>query len=889
MKNSDGDVPRWRRYRDLLRGHRAEDVSDELRFHLEMRMEEARRAGASEQEARRETLERFGELPVVEAELLAIAQHRERKRRHADWIGDLKRDVAFASRNLRRNPGFAATAILTLALAIGANTAVFSVVNALLVQPLPYRAPAQLVSTWGWSTGELLALRSRLRSFSDVAGYSVTSANLDDPRGVSRVAGSDVSANFFSLLGSRPLLGRTFQPGEDRRGNTDVVVLSEGFWRSRYGGDPRVIGRRVLMDGVPHTVVGVMPASFAFPDAQAEYWRPFTIDPANVVNTWANGGHKLIARLVPSATVTSTRQELRRVAPSLRHDNPVWDPGPKYGLDADVQPLRDSVVGSTRPVLLLLFACTLLVLLIACVNVANLLLARANARGRELAVRAALGGGRGRMIRQLLTESVVLSLAGAAVGVALAFAGLGAVLTIVPPGVPQVSSIHVNATALLFAVGISVLAGIGFGVLPAVRVTRGGADPGQLRGARGGTSAGHQRLSSMLVVSEVALAVVLAIAAQLLVRSFAQLQSVGLGFSTEQVVTARLTPVQHGSADTTRVFAFYDEVLARAAALPGVISVGASNELPLETRGDGLIGDLAVRIQGQFEDIAHGLPTTDAFQIVTPGYFRTMQIPVAQGRLFTSADGRESEPVAVISEAMARRFWPGQSAIGKRIGYPWPGAWLTVVGVVRDVRIRGARDTSDTEVYVPFAQRASFFSQDMTLVVRTAADPVLVGRELREVVSSVDRSVPVSSVRSMREMRDRYVATPRFTMLLVGGFAALALVLGAIGIYGVMSYVVTQRARELSLRTALGATSGDLLRMVVRHAASLAIAGALLGVVAGFLAVGPLRSMLYGISATDPFTFVSVPAFFVLVATAASLTPAWRAARVDPASALREG
>jgi len=888
FSDPDDRASRWRRYRDLLRRHGEEDVSDELRFHLEMRVQEARQAGASEAEAHRETLRRFGGLPAVETELLEIARTRDRRRRRADWLGDLRRDVAFAARNLRRNPGFAATAITTLGLAIGANTAVFSVVNALLVRPLPYAAPQQLVTTWGWATGELLGLRAHMRSFSGIAAYATTSANLDDPRGVARVAGSEVSANFFSLLGSPPLLGRTLLPDEDRRGNTNVVVLSEGYWRTRLGGDPAVLGRRVLMDGVPHTVVGVMPASFAFPSSESEYWVPFTIDPSDIVHMWATGGHKLIARMRPSATLASTREELRRVAPSLRHDNPVWDPGPKYGLDADIHPLRDSIVGGTRPVLLLLFACTLLVLLIACVNVANLLLARANARERELAVRAALGGGRGRMIRQLLTESMVLSLAGAALGVPLAFAGLRAVLSVIPPGVPQVSSIHVSAPALGFAVVVSLLAGLIFGGLPAVRATRRGADNGTLRGARSGNSAGHQRLSSLLVVSEVALAVVLVIAAQLLVRSFRQLQSVGLGFSTEHVVSARITPVRRDAGDTIRVNGFYSEVLARTAALPGVISVGASNELPLETRGDGLIGDLAVRIQGQFEDISHGLPTTDGFQIVTPGYFPTMEIPISRGRLFTDQDARASEPVVVISESMAKHFWPGQNAIGKHIGYPWPSPWLTVVGVVPDVRIRGARDTSDQEVYVPFAQRASFFSQEMTLVVRTSRDPAAVGRELAVVVSSIDRTVPVSSVRTMEEMESRFVATPHFTMLLVGGFAVLALVLGAIGIYGVMSYVVSQRTHELSLRTALGATSGDLLRMVVRRAAGLAVAGAVVGVGAALLSVAPLRSMLYGVSATDPVTFATVPLFFILVAALASLVPAWRAARVDPVSALRE-
>jgi putative ABC transport system permease protein len=386
------------------------------------------------------------------------------------------------------------------------------------------------------------------------------------------------------------------------------------------------------------------------------------------------------------------------------------------------------------------------------------------------------------------------------------------------------------------------------------------------------------------------LAVVLVIGAQLLVRSFGELQSAKLGFATDKIISARVTlNAPQNDGDSARFDAFYRDVFARTAALPGVRSVGAADAIPLANGAGGPAMGLAVRIQGQFEDISHGLPSTDAFQLVTPGYFQTMSIPTTSGRLFSDDDVRGSAPVAIVSQSMAHRFWPGQSAVGKHIGYPWPGSWLTVVGVVPDVRIRGARDTSDVEVYVPFAQRASFFTPSMTIVARTSGDPVAIGRELKAVVASIDKSVPVSQVRSMQQVVSESVAAPRFTTLLVGTFALLALVLGAVGIYGVMSYVVSQRTQELSVRTALGATSGDLLRMVVRRAAGLAIAGAVIGVVGAAVAAGPLRSMLYGISAMDPFTFVSVPIFFVVVAAGASLVPAWRAARVDPASALRDG
>jgi predicted permease len=571
----------------------------------------------------------------------------------------------------------------------------------------------------------------------------------------------------------------------------------------------------------------------------------------------------------------------------MRHDNPVWDPGPKYGLDADVQPFHDAQVAATRPALLLLAACVLGVLVIACVNVANLLLARATARERELSIRAALGGGRARLVRQLLTESLVLSLAGAVLGVVLASAGVRWIVSNLPASVPRTAAIGVNATVLAFTALLSLVVGIAFGLLPAFRATTQRSGAGAVLGVRSASRGmSHARLSGLLVVSEIALAALLAIGAQLLVRSFIELRNVDPGFRPEHLLSARVSPPQGSYQDSAKATALYTQVLARISTLPGVVNAAATTFLPL-TRG---MNAIALRIQGQYEDVKHGLPMADHFQTVTSTYLATMGIRVLRGRGFTEDDALGQPPVALVSASMAKKFWPNEDAIGKHVGYPYPSEWLTVVGVVPDTKKDSLKDTSDVALYVPFRQRRELIRlgvAPMSLVVRTTGDPAALGAEIRNVVAAIDRSVPVSDVRTMDAVVARSLSKMRFTTALVSAFALTALLLGAVGVFGVMSYVVSQRTQEMGIRVALGATGRDVLALVLGRGAMLAMAGAALGVVAALGAVRPLRSLLYGISARDPLTFATVPLLFVVVALVASYGPARRATRADPVEVLR--
>jgi putative ABC transport system permease protein len=876
-------VPVWLRYRDLLRRRTADAVQDELRFHVDMRIDEARRAGLPEADARAAALERFGPYTDVEAEVLDIDRARERRRVRTEWFGDLRQDAAFAIRSLTRAPSFAIAAVATLAIAIGANTVIFSLVNALLLQPLPYGAPQELVSLWGYSTGELLQLRDHLRSESAIAAYRGTSANLDDGATAERLDGAVVSANLFSLLRTPARVGRTFAADEGDKGKTDVIILGHGLWQRRFASDSSVIGRSVMVDGAPATVIGVMPAAFAFPTPNTDFWRPLLIDRSNTVSLWAGASSRFIARLRPGTTVDAARREMQQVAPTLRHANPMWDPGADYGKNADVKLLQDSMVRTTRPVLLLLLGCVALVLIIACVNVANLLLARATARERELAVRAALGGGRGRLIRQLLTESVVLASVGGVLGVLFAAGGIRWLVASLPAGVPRTTEIALSGSTLAFTLAVTILTGMAFGLLPAMRATSGRANASAVRAGRSGRNAGHQRVSSMLIVGEVALAVLLAIGADLLVRSFAEMRRLDPGFRADHLVTARMTPAPARYAGDAPTNALYAAVFARAAALPGVESVAGVSSLPIARPVYGA----AMRSAGQFEDIKHGLPTEDHSEVVTPAYFVTMRIPIIRGRAFTDDDRGGSQPVAIVSQAMARRFWPAGDAIGKRIGYPWASPWLTIVGIVADVRSDSLRDTSATAVYFPLAQRTNNGYPELTIVLRTSADPATTERGLRAAVADIDRSVPLSDVRTMNDVIAQSLAKPRFVMTLVSAFAAVALLLGAVGIYGVMSYLVSQRVQEMGIRMALGATAGTVLGMVVRRAAGLAIVGAVIGVAAAAVAERPVRTLLFGVSVSDPVTYLSVPLLFVAVALVASFVPAIRATRVSPVSVLR--
>lgn len=883
---SDRD-PMWRRYRDLLRRRPEQDVDEEIRHHLEMRHAEALRAGLDPASASAAARERFGDVDRVVAELYAIDRSRERRRVAFGWLGDALQDVRFAVRSLKRAPAFAATAIVTLAVAIAANTTIFSFVNTLLLEPLPYRNPSDLVTIDApiiGSIGEMLAVRERSTSFADVGLFRMRSATLNDEQQASRVDGVAVTGDVIGLLGVSPIAGTAFTADASRPGAGNVILISHALWIERYGGDRRVIGRQVMVDGAPFEIVGVMPASFTFPSVKARFWIPLTIDRADIISTWAIAGGRFVARLKPGVSPERASAEVASIAPGMRRLNPIWDPGDGYGKGAAARPLQESLITRERPALLLLEACVVVVLLVACVNLANLMLARVMARERELTVRAALGGGRGRLVRQLLTESIVISSVGGALGVGLAFGGVRWGLAALPPNVTRTADVHLGGQVLAFTAALVVLTAIAFGSLPAIRAASLGGASQSILATRGSGSNPHHRLASGLVAGEMALAVLLAITAGLLTRSFARLRDLAPGFRTERVISALVSPPPSSYRDAARTTAFYVQVLERMSSSPGITGAGLVDHLPLA----GPVYGMGMRVQGQYEDGTHLLPSADHVSIVTPGYLSVMGVPILRGRGFSDDDRAGAEPVAIVSQSLARRFWPKDDAIGKRIGYPARSPWLTIVGIVPDLRLDSLRDTANVAVYVPFRQRAGFASTELSIVVRSTAEPDAIARQLREVVSSIDRTVPVTSVRTMDDVLSASVAKPRFTTLVVGGFALAALLLGATGIYGVMSYVVSQRSHEMGIRMALGATPRDIVRLVVGRGMMLALTGAAAGCAMALIATRAMRSLLFGVSAADPLTFAGAATLLLMVAVAASLAPARRATRADPVTALRD-
>ncbi len=569
---------------------------------------------------------------------------------------------------------------------------------------------------------------------------------------------------------------------------------------------------------------------------------------------------------------------MRALYPRIRLENPIWDPGPNYYAQAAVLPLQRAIVGSARTLLLLLLGVVTIVLLIACANVANLLLVRGASRLREISIRVALGGGRWRLIRQLLTESIVLALAGGTAGVGVAWVGLLALRSALPADLPRSADIALDGRVLLVAFGVSLATGVIFGALPALRVSGAAIDAPMRHGGRASAGAAHRRLARLVVGGEIALALVLVIAAQLLVRSVWALNHIDPGFRTTSIVAATVSLPAAAYSDST-VPEFYDVLLSRLRSLPGVQSAGAVDRLPMRVGWGG-----ALRIEGQFDDVKRSVPTTDHWQTISPGYLATIEIPLIDGRDFSRDDRAASPPVCLVSESFARHFWPGQSAIGKRVGYPWASPWITIVGVVRDAKLDSLTGTSEQTFYRPLAQAPR---TEMTVAIRTTANEQALAPSIRQIVAQLDHAVPVSDVQTMSHVVDASAARPRFTMVLLALFASLAVTLGVIGIYGVMSYTVAQRTREMGVRMALGATPGDAMRLVLGEGLALAAAGIGVGMVAAIGSSRLLRGVLVGVTPTDPLTFVTVPIALALVALLASYLPARRATRVDPTTALR--
>jgi len=800
----------------------------------------------------------------------------------------LLQDVRYGVRMLLKSPGFTIIAVVALALGIGANTAIFSFVNGVLLRPLPFAASERLVGLRETLPDEgsiplaqrtFVAWSENSAVFESIAAMSSSEANLegDDPQ---RVTAAKVTPSYFNVMGAQPVLGRPLLPEDAQPDGERVVVLSYELWQSRFGGERSVIDQQTRIDGRSHTIVGVMPP--ALTDASIGWmslWTPLRFSERGLNNPYryldAN------ARLKPGVSVAQARAELKHIMASLRQDFPQTH-GKPYGVD--MRPLRDFVVGArTRTALYVLAGAVMFVLLIACANVANLLLARASSRGREIAVRAALGASRARIVRQLLVESLILSALGAGLGLLLASFGIDALAAIYGDAIPRFAEVQINTPALFFTLGLSILTALAFGLAPALRATKFDINAALKDGARGGVTAGarRHRLRSALVVSEIALSLVLLVGAGLLIQSFLRLRAVEPGFELDRVLTMEVSLPFATYGEPQQRTNFYRQTLERIAALPGVESASATQSLPFRPT---MLTD-AVIIEGQPAPPAGQEPFIRGTSI-TADYFRTMGMRLVSGRAFTEQETWEGGSV-IINQSFARRFFGNQDPIGQRVKVGYDRAWLTVVGVVQDTTQNSVDTETIAEMFVPYVNGANPSVVRMNFVVRAAGDPTSIIGAVREEIRRSDSALPVSDVATMRSLADRVLSPARFSLVLLTLFAAVALILALIGIYGVMNYTVTQRTREMGIRLALGAQATDVFKLVVGQGMMLALIGVSLGLIGAFAVTRVMASLLYGVSATDSATFAGVSLLLVAVAALACYIPARRATNVDPMIALR--
>lgn len=804
-------------------------------------------------------------------------------------------DLAHSVRRLTRAPGFAIIAILTLALGIGANTAIFSLVKTVLLQPLPYGDPERLAMVWGsrdrgettWLAGpEVMSYAGETSVFQQFAAYTGSSANLTGGQEPERVIAAFVTPNLFQTLRVGAAVGRTFAPGDSAAAIADQVILGYGLWQRRFGGQREIVGQSIQVNGRARTVIGVMPQSFKLPLDFADT-RPSELWVPTDIRTWTSwGDHSLIGvgRLQPGVDLTRATSAMESLERLWVADGN-WTNKELSGRRA--VPVKDLIVGDVRYALWVLLGAVGVILLIACANVANLMLARSDERHREIAVRTALGASRGRIVRQLLTESVLLAVIGGALGVALAYGGMRFLLALHPADIPRAGEIGLDSGVLGFAFLLTVMTGVVFGLAPAIELSRPDLNRALKEGGRTGTvGRGSQRFRDSLAVAQMGLSVLLLIGAMLLVRSFLELRGIDLGFNRQNALTLRTTLPVSGYATDTQVIAFYRTLRQRLGELPGAQSVGATRFLPLT----GTIGDWSITLEGRVR-VPGENPNGD-WQVVTPGYFESMVVKLVRGRSFTDADHESAPLSAVVNETMAKRYWPNEDAVGKRFHLGSnPQPWITIVGIVGQVRHNAVTETPRAEMYVPHAQwdaAGASAPRGMTFVIRTIGDPLAILGYARQTIRSLDPNLPIAEVRTLERVADDSLSQARFTTLLLGLFAALALTLATIGIYGVISLLVTRRRQEIGIRIALGARPGLILGMVLRRGLTLAAVGVAIGLGSALVLTRVLGSMLYGVSPFDAATFAVVPLVLAAVALLACIVPASRAATVNPVVALRE-
>jgi putative ABC transport system permease protein len=810
----------------------------------------------------------------------------------------LVQDLRYALRVLRKSPGFTAAAILVLALGIGANTAIFSVVNAVLLRPLPFQDSSRLVQVWhvppaksfpGMTTFAVSAAnyvdwQQQNHAFEHMAIYAFTSFNFTTGDQPEAIQGAGVSPDFFSTLRSQPILGRTFAPEEDQLGHNHVITLSHSIWKSHFAANQNIVGQNIALDGQSYTVVGVMGPDFRFPD-WAKVWTPMAWTDAQ---RQVRGEHHylVIGRLKSDVQLPQAQAEMNTISSRLEQQYPEDDKG--WG--AVLIPLREQIVGDVRPALLVLLGAVAFVLLIACANVANLTLAKTFARRKEIAIRAALGASRGRVLQQVLVESVLLALTGGALGLLFAHAGTSIITNFLADSLPRSTEIGLDGWVLAFTLGVSLLTGIAAGLVPALRLTKPDVNEALKQGGRTGSDSAGSRIRSLLVVSEVALSLVLLIGAGLMIRSLSLLRGLNPGFDPSNVVTMTIVVPRTKYATPLQEVQFFGDALNRVQALPGVESAGVIDDLPLDPSGS----HQPIVIEGRPVTQMSEQPEVDV-RLISPGYIHALRVPLRKGREFSAADTADRPPVVLISETMAQRFWPNENPIGKHLTMTFSsGKPREIIGIVGDVKLDGLDVTAPSAtLYVPFSQLSvpaigSWNSFPMSLVVRASSHPTSLVSSVTNAIHEVDRQTPVVEVATMDQLMTNSVSQRRFNMLLFAAFAGLAVLLAAVGIYSVLAYAVRRRVREIGIRMALGAQISDVLRLVVVEGMTPTLIGMAIGA-AGALALGRvLSTLIYGVQASDPLTFVGVSALLAAVALLASLIPAYRATRVEPVKALRE-
>ena len=867
------------------RGERFDsDLQEEMRLHMELRREQFIDRGLSREEADSQTRRRFGNATLL----------RESSAEAWGWtmFDHVRQDLRYGARALRRTPGFTAVAVITLALGIGANTAIFSVVNAVLLNPLSYKDPDRLVTILHQrdnpvAVANYLDWRDQSQSFETMAAAEYWSPNLTGSDPPEHLTGLKVTQNLLPMLGVDPALGRVFVAGEDLKGAEHEVVLSYGLWRRRFDQDPAILGKTILLNGEAYVVVGVMQADFKFAPfwaTHAELWVPDAF--GDRIHNRGGNSLRIFARLKQGVTLARARADIATVSARLERQYPGTN------RQVAVTPLKENVVGSVETPLLVLFAAVGFVLLIACANVAHMLLARTSDREKEIAVRTALGAGRGRVVVQLLTENLLLAGLGAAGGLLLAFWGTRALVVLRPDYLPRVETVAIDPRVVLFLLAATLLTAVSFGLAPAMRAAtanlsgslKAGGGPGMSDGARRG------RLRNFLVASEFALAFMLLIGAGLMIRTFQALQAVDPGFNPHRVLSMVVSVAGSKESDVNRREIFYRELLEKVRSLPGVEAAGGINHLPLA--GD--IWGWPFLLEGRPKP-RPGESPSGVYRIVMPGYFETMRLPVLRGRAITAADDSRAPGVVLINEQASQRYWPGEDPIGKRIAFDNknPPTWLTVIGVVKNAKQGDWASKPQPEVYLAALQNRDFLGDGeshfayITLVVRTNGNPADYASAIKQAVWSFDRNLPVSEVLTMDGVVAGATAAPRFEMMLFALFAAVALALAAVGIYGVMSYSIARRTHEIGIRISLGASRRDVLRMVAGQGMAQALWGTAAGIVGALLLTQFMANMLYGVRPVDPLTFGAVLIVLILGAILASCVPARRATRIQPMTALR--